>query len=950
MLVLTLASTASALDWTSVENIANGASVTVSSRFGSENQICDNNTGNGWQAIGHAHEKSNDFILIDLGERKDFDVIEIWWEASHPTKYDIYVSDDAIPYRLTTIDDVEMNVIDAAWLGSHTPASSREFTANSGQDEISLGQTSGRYILVYAIELNGNGNAYGSRTYEIKVGDIPEMTPELTAFDIPEMTWIGQDIDVASAATDQLGRAMTEGVTFTVNGDGSIVDGRFVPASKGVVTITATDGVNRFDRQMIVLDLDQWVMGSARVTSDTGLGDPAALYDGGKTPSANGAQYVFVEGEPQGDAEHWVLVDLGRPVTIDAIYATWEGASSNRYDVLVGADTENMTVVGSVDEPAAVKARTDWFYGTDMKQVRYVKVATHANGTGYGLKLYELKVYGATDYEQTATRSNVYFEESFAIKGQPVHVHAYLADQYGEPMDAEVALTSADGVFEPTEDKTVYLFTPSHKGVCEVTATSGELSQKTEIICIADLDDYIMTDSNVKAVTSDLEHTEGAALYDGGAALDSNGAVYQIVKEGSDEANVRDAEHWVLVEFVGPMNLDAIYVSWEGASANRYDVAVGTDAENLTELGSIDETHGVLARKDWFYGREMKAIRFVKITTKNAASQYGTKIFDLKVYGARDIKPVSFAIDPAVRVGGINRNLDVMYTGETLLLNPVLTDNFGEAMELDGNVTYTVNDVATELEGGVFTPAAEGVYTIATTCGDFVVEPVTVSVVDSEKALMFKHKNVDLQISGLGELNAYRDVIMGGKHDEYKSLDVEGRNIVVTFREPVTLSALEMVWEADCAGSYTVTLDNGKSVNVTGSPTRVIGGDMQRISFVELSSDVEPQSRATEPVKTGKITVSNIVAADGAAGARLVRLAPVHGESNLILEEKTEDDLKNEGIATGVDTLAVTGNDAPVDVVNAQGVVVRRNVARSEATRGLAAGIYLIGSEKVLVK
>lgn len=937
-LALSLASSASALDWSSVTNIANGAMVTVSSRFGNESQICDDNTGNGWQAIGHAHEKSNDFILIDLGEVKDFSDIEIWWEASHPVKYDIYVSADAVPYTLQTIDGIEMNVIDAAWLASHSPAASREFTANAGQDEINLPKMTGRYILVYALELNGNGTNYGSRVFEIKVGNTADTAPVFTSFDIPGMTWLGCEIDLAGAAKDQMGRVIADGITFSATGAGSIADGRFVPAAKGVVTLTATDGTVEISRDVLVLDLDQWVMGSATVTSDTGLGNAAALTDGGADPTANGAQYAFVEGEPQGDAEHWVLVDLGRPVTIDAIYATWEGASSNRYDVLVGEDPDNMTVVGSVDEPLAVKARQDWFYGKEMKQVRYVKIATHSNGSGYGLKLYELKVYGQTDYVQIPTRTAVYFEESFALKGRPVHVHTYLADQYGEPMAGDVTLTSDDGGFEPTDDATVYLFTPSHKGACVVKAECGDKSQQTDITCIADLEAYLMTDSNIKAVTSDLEHTEGAALYDGGADIESNGAIYQLVKEGSDEAADREAEHWVLVEFVGPMNIDAIYATWEGASASKYDVAVGNDPENLTSIHTVDEDHGVLARKDWFYGSDMKAVNFVKITTRKAASQYGTKLYDLKIYGERDIKPVSFTVDPVVRVDGVNRKLDVIYLDEALNLNAVLTDNFGEQMALEGNVAFTVNDAPAMLDEGVFVPEAEGVYTIKAICDGFDIDPVTVNVVDNANTLLYKHKNVSLELSGEHPLAAYRDVLMGGTHAGYKSIDVEGHDVTVTFAEPLALSALELKWDADCAASYSVSINDAGPIAVEGSASRVSGGDIRRLYL------------ADNDAKVSTIRIHDVVAAEGATGAKLMSVAPIHREDGLILDEKTQDDLRNEGIDLGVDTVVAADPAAVVDVVNAQGMVVRRNVVRAEATEGLAPGIYVVGGDKVLVK
>ena len=39
-----------------------------------------------------------------------------------------------------------------------------------------------------------------------------------------------------------------------------------------------------------------------------------------------------------------------------------------------------------------------------------------------------------------------------------------------------------------------------------------------------------------------------------------------------------------------------------------------------------------------------------------------------------------------------------------------------------------------------------------------------------------------------------------------------------------------------------------------------------------------------------------------------------------------------------------------VDVYSVDGVLIRRNVARINATNGLAKGIYIVGKQKVLVK
>ena len=54
---------------------------------------------------------------------------------------------------------------------------------------------------------------------------------------------------------------------------------------------------------------------------------------------------------------------------------------------------------------------------------------------------------------------------------------------------------------------------------------------------------------------------------------------------------------------------------------------------------------------------------------------------------------------------------------------------------------------------------------------------------------------------------------------------------------------------------------------------------------------------------------------------------------------------------SGLDSITIIDNqDTRVDVYNLQGIAIKRNVDRKDWERGLAAGIYIIGGKKVLIK
>ena len=60
--------------------------------------------------------------------------------------------------------------------------------------------------------------------------------------------------------------------------------------------------------------------------------------------------------------------------------------------------------------------------------------------------------------------------------------------------------------------------------------------------------------------------------------------------------------------------------------------------------------------------------------------------------------------------------------------------------------------------------------------------------------------------------------------------------------------------------------------------------------------------------------------------------------------------VKGNGMLNGVNEVIVEDQAEKVDVYSIDGVLIRRNVARANATDGLAKGIYIVGKQKVLVK
>ena len=74
----------------------------------------------------------------------------------------------------------------------------------------------------------------------------------------------------------------------------------------------------------------------------------------------------------------------------------------------------------------------------------------------------------------------------------------------------------------------------------------------------------------------------------------------------------------------------------------------------------------------------------------------------------------------------------------------------------------------------------------------------------------------------------------------------------------------------------------------------------------------------------------------------------LYGENDLpVLPFRTD---QMDGVINDIETVNTDRNDQTVDVVTPDGTTVRRNACRASATAGLPAGVYIVGSKKVLVK
>lgn len=242
-----------------------------------------------------------------------------------------------------------------------------------------------------------------------------DQDPVLTTFSASassNLTKVGEGNTINLDVKDQLSRPINDAtVTYTVSpaDAGNFVGNVYTPAKAGWATITAHasyDGVNLDAASFKIL-----AYAGDNVVKSNSLPTSKVIAQVAEEPVGAADAFFAIDGnegsiweiaEPAGTENHefdaWFVVDLGANYDLELATVHFEGASSKNYDIEVattyngdatvwtkavdGATTPGMQNITNIHEFNAVKG------------VRYVRYFSHQAATGYGHKIYELKVFG----------------------------------------------------------------------------------------------------------------------------------------------------------------------------------------------------------------------------------------------------------------------------------------------------------------------------------------------------------------------------------------------------------------------------------------------------------------------------------------------------------------------------------------------------------------------------
>ena len=357
--------------------------------------------GNNGSAFSTAHSDPQWFI-VDLGQRRIFNTIQIRMQTAYSTAFTIDVSNDG-----------------ETWTNKVTES------AYAGGDNVEYEAVLGSNVTARFVRFNGTarGTQWGHSFYEFRV--LLKGVPVLTSVDLvsdKKITKVGEYATLTASPKDQNNGAIAATLSYSVSpaAAGHVTDGKYYPDQYGYATITVTaeaggESVNNAVQIWGVvsdnlayssnIDTDNKVIDQSEITGDANNAFYAV--NGSTAEPWWQACRDLEDNKSNANFTSYFTLDLGNKYAINLIVIWFDGAASDDYTIAFSEDNSTWQEGYHISQSVGNYTHQKYLGLTDLNnndQARYVRFTTTKASTtnGWGVKIKEMEVYGA---EASSTKS-----------------------------------------------------------------------------------------------------------------------------------------------------------------------------------------------------------------------------------------------------------------------------------------------------------------------------------------------------------------------------------------------------------------------------------------------------------------------------------------------------------------------------------------------------------------
>lgn len=651
----------------------------------------------------------------------------------------------------------------------------------------------------------------------------------------------------------------------------------------------------------------------------------------------------------------WFYVDLEKETVIDHLKIVWEGAYGKHYKIHVADEITAEMALKLTDDDKTNDFATGWteiaeinktlsgfpasetiaVSTTDVVTARYVAVELIERGSTYGFSFWEFGVYDMP--EEVAKLSSIEITAD-KLEGSAADTYT-LGYKFLDQYKMNYILTAEENASRQmfvSEGATLDgdKITVSSRGTYTVKMKIGDIeSNELKIEAKAE-------GANLALKKDIVFATEGSKNPEN--AVDGNLGSLWVTDEPSGVEN-HEYDAVLVVDLGDVYDVNCIHTSFEGASSADYTITFSTDNVTFSDpVPAFTVTNGIgmTKRHDWLTSEEAVKTRYVKFHSTRAATQYGTKLYELEVYtnSAPVLSNIILSADNTLGVVGDKFSVTAQYT-----------DQFGGEYNLsEAEKSAIVWNGAEIAEDGTFTPSEGGMFKLSQTINGITSNNVEIRVMDISQYenLAIGKSIVDESVvssdSEVEILSSATNAIDGNLGSEWSvkrregviAQDVMVAEFTVDLGDTYKISVIRALWEGASSDEYTVAYSND---NKTFTDALIVA---------EKSSESKVNAR------------KDLFVADSDIFGRYIRLKSTHNSSIYGLR-LFELEVYGDGTTSGVAAIAaegkifVAGNEVVLPegtveaaVYNLNGAAVARTAGSTLDIATLQSGVYVVKAVK----
>lgn len=652
----------------------------------------------------------------------------------------------------------------------------------------------------------------------------------------------------------------------------------------------------------------------------------------------------------------WFYVDLEKGTVIDHLKIVWEGAYGKHYKIHVADEITAEMALKLTDDDKTNDFATGWteiaeinktlsgfpasetiaVSTTDVVTARYVAVELIERGLPpYGFSFYEFGVYDMP--EEVAKLSSIEITAD-KLEGSAADTYT-LGYKFLDQYKMNYILTAEENASRQmivSEGATLDgdKITVSSRGTYTVKMKIGDIeSNELKIEAKAE-------GANLALKKDIVFATEGSKKPEN--AVDGNLGSLWVTDEPSGVEN-HEYDAVLVVDLGDVYDVNCIHTSFEGASSADYTITFSTDNVTFSDpVPAFTVTNGIgmTKRHDWLTSEETVKTRYVKFHSTRAATEYGTKLYELEVYtnSAPVLSNIILSADNTLGVVGDKFSVTAQYT-----------DQFGGEYNLsEAEKSAIVWNGAEIAEDGTFTPSEGGMFKLSQTINGITSNNVEIRVMDISQYenLAIGKSIVDESVvssdSEVEILSSATNAIDGNLGSEWSvkrregviAQDVMVAEFTVDLGDTYKISGIRALWEGASSDEYTVAYSND---NKTFTDALIVA---------EKSSESKVNAR------------KDLFVADSDIFGRYIRLKSTHNSSIYGLR-LFELEVYGDGTTSGVAAIAaegkifIAGNEVVLPegtveaaVYNLNGAVVARTAGSTLDIATIQSGVYVVKAVK----